>query len=212
MSASQKHPTPTKEAYAELQQAYDFFNRALFDGRLPACLITYQRRRRTYGYFSPERWDGVGKRRADEIAMNPQHFEPRNLTDVLSTLVHEMVHLEHHHFGKPSRAGYHNMQWAAWMDRVGLVPSNTGEPGGKRVGQQMNHYIEPGGRFERACEKLLARGFELSWFDRCPEGTAKPTAQTRTKYSCPDCGLNIWAKPDIRVRCEDCDELLEVAA
>lgn len=30
-------PTPTHEAYSELQQAYDFFNMRLFDGVLPAC-------------------------------------------------------------------------------------------------------------------------------------------------------------------------------
>ena len=67
---------PTEEAYAELRSAYDFFNAELFAGRLPACLITYHRNRRTYGYFCGDRWDGSGDRLADEIALTP---------DVLST-------------------------------------------------------------------------------------------------------------------------------
>ena len=106
---------PTEEAYAELRSAYDFFNAELFAGRLPACLITYHRNRRTYGYFCGDRWDGSGERLADETALNPQHFTARGTTDVLSTLVHEMVPLEQHHFGKASRTGYHNKQWAEWM-------------------------------------------------------------------------------------------------
>ena len=43
---------PTEETYAGFQKAYDFLNRKLFDGELPNCLITLQRRNRTYGYFS----------------------------------------------------------------------------------------------------------------------------------------------------------------
>lgn len=47
---------PTREVYAELQEAFSHFNRALFDNALPACLITLQRERRTYGYFSCQRF------------------------------------------------------------------------------------------------------------------------------------------------------------
>ena len=35
-------------------------------------------------------------------------------------LVHEMVHLWHHHEGKPSRSGYHNTDWADKMATVGV--------------------------------------------------------------------------------------------
>ncbi|HHN0839147.1 TPA: hypothetical protein ACRN2R_004470 [Pseudomonas aeruginosa] len=67
------HRRPTEEAYAELQAAYDYYNDHLFASqeRLPACLITYQREKRTMGYFSQARFirrDGI---KADEIAMNP---------------------------------------------------------------------------------------------------------------------------------------------
>src|SRR5699024_9851145 len=43
---------PTSEAYDELQIAYDHFNEHLFNNALPQCLITLQREKRTYGYFS----------------------------------------------------------------------------------------------------------------------------------------------------------------
>ena len=49
--------TPTEQAYSELQHAYDVFNTRLFAGQLPPCLITMQRKNRTYGYCSGERWN-----------------------------------------------------------------------------------------------------------------------------------------------------------
>lgn len=40
---------PTAATYQELSRAFDFFNAKLFDGQLPACLLTLQREKRTYG-------------------------------------------------------------------------------------------------------------------------------------------------------------------
>jgi hypothetical protein len=53
---SMKRLQPTPEAYMELQQAYDHFNAAFFDGKLPPCLITLRAQQsRSYGYFAPDR-------------------------------------------------------------------------------------------------------------------------------------------------------------
>ena len=51
------------------------------------------------------------------------------------------------------------------MKAIGLQPSVTGEPGGKEAGQKMNHYIIPGGAFDKATTVLLQGGFALSWAD-----------------------------------------------
>ena len=209
-----KKAGPTQEAYAELQDAYDYFNQTLFGGRLPAALITFQRKNRTRGYFSGDRWQSHHGDLSDEIAMNPEHFETRSLPEVLSTLAHEMVHLRQHHEGKPSRSGYHNRQWADWMEDIGLIPSNTAAPGGKRTGQKMTHYIEAGGAFDLACKALVAKGFRLSWSDRGlgggPTGKSGKSG-TRIKYACPDCGVAVWGKADLRLACLGCDAELEPA-
>lgn len=169
---------PTEEAYAELQQAYDHYNSALFGGQLPACLFTFQRQKRTFGYFSKDRFgcrqDG---RKADEIALNPEYFAVVPMVEVLQTLVHEMTHLWQEHFGKPSRACYHNTQWAEKMESIGLMPSDTGLPGGKKVGQSMADYAIRGGRFELATASLLSSGFAISWLDRFPAPTPARFAQ-----------------------------------
>ena len=41
------------------------------------------------------------------------------------------------------------------MEAIGLMPSNTGQAGGRKVGEQMTHYIIEGGLFARACAQLL---------------------------------------------------------
>src|SRR5262249_6191740 len=136
----------------------------------------------------------------DEIALNPATFASRTPPEILSTLVHEMVHLWQHHCGKPSRRTYHNKEWAAKMREVGLIPSNTGKPRGKETGQNMTHYIEEGGRFERACAAYLATEATILYHDRAGNDEATKTrrkkAVSKTKYTCADCGLNAWAKPE----------------
>lgn len=170
--------TPTSETYAEIIEAFDHFNRALFNNQLEPPLFTLQRERRTYGYCSRQRFVGrsTGVMVA-EIAMNPAYFAVRPIRATLSTLVHEMVHHWQDNHGKPGRGGYHNLEWAYKMESVGLMPSNTGAPGGKRTGDQMTHYIIDGGPFDRACAELLTTEFTLSWLDRyAAERPALPAA------------------------------------
>lgn len=129
---------PTPETYEALQAAYDHFNATLFGGLLPACLITLQRRPKSYGYFHAGQFaERVGDGQLDEIAMHPEHFN-RSDEAILSTLVHEQVHLWQQHFGKPPRSSYHDRQWADQMEQVGLIPSSSAavraEAGPRRCG------------------------------------------------------------------------------
>jgi predicted SprT family Zn-dependent metalloprotease len=206
--------TPTRRTYASLEKAYDYFNRKLFSGELPPCLITMQRHKGAYGYFSGERFGSLSdpKEVTDEIALNPNHFRQRTPTEILSTLVHEMAHLWQHHFGKPSRRTYHNKEWGSKMREVGLIPSDTGQPGGKETGQQMTHYVEASGRFEKACKVYLETAEAILYHDRAgDEQTRKKKAASKTKYSCPECGQNAWAKPEANLICGDCNEPMEEA-
>jgi hypothetical protein len=62
---------PTKQNYDELSHAYEFFNRRLFGGELPGCLFTLQRKSRSMGHFSFERFVSRDDTKSDEIALNP---------------------------------------------------------------------------------------------------------------------------------------------
>ena len=69
------------------------------------------------------------------------------------------------------------------------------------------------------CAGLLTTDYTLSWMDRFPAGgdTAgvegvdgtegkEPKKATRIKYSCPSCGINVWGKPALRLRCAECED------
>jgi predicted SprT family Zn-dependent metalloprotease len=204
---------PTQRTYKTLDDAYRFFNKRLFGGKLPGCLITMQRKASAYGYFAGGRFGSVdGKEVTDEIALNPSHFRERTTEQSLSTLVHEMAHLQQHHFGKPGRTSYHNKEWAQMMRAVGLIPSDTGAPGGREVGQKVSHYIEHGGPFARACAELMKDGFDALYVELWSEGAAakrKKKAASKTRYTCPECQTNAWAKPNVHLVCGECDERME---
>ena len=112
-----------------------------------------------------------------------------------------MVHLEQHHFGNPGRGRYHNKQWADMMSAIGLEPSSTGKPGGKRTGDRVSHWIVDGGPFDGACKAFLAKHDGLIWGDRPVEPMS--SGGKRAKYVCPDedCGLAAWARPGVQLLC-----------
>lgn len=158
---------PTDELYQSLLEAYEHFNKTLFDGRLPEVIFTVQRQKGVLGYFAPDRWSSMEGRRCHEIAINPAHLGQSRVIDVLQTLVHEMAHCWQHCFGSPGRGSYHNREWADKMIDIGLQPTSTGLPGGNVVGQQMSDYPITGGPFLLTCETLIStRSYNIPWIDR----------------------------------------------
>jgi predicted SprT family Zn-dependent metalloprotease len=197
-------PTPTAETYGSFNDAFAFFNGALFDHQLPNVLITMQRSKRSRGYFASERFVHRAnlEKKEDEIALNPRTFMDRTDREIISTLVHEMVHLWQFHFGKPGRRGYHNKQWAAKMREVGLVPSHTGEPGGKQTGQSVTHYIQENGSYNTNWKRLVEAGFALNYQDQFGGRPVDPK-KDRHCYAC-ECS-KVWGKPDMRnLFCKTC--------
>lgn len=197
---------PTPAQYGAFQEAYDFFNAELFAGALPQVLVTMQRHPSYGGYFSPKRFRG--RKRAvtvHELALNPDGFHESTDEWICSILVHEMAHAWQQEYGKPSRSGYHNREWAARMKAIGLQPSDTGNPGGKETGQRVSHYVIPNGSYAVAYKKLHAGGFQLQWHSiRRDVRTQKQKRDSKTTFTCPNCGQNGWGKPDARFICGKC--------
>ena len=166
--------TPTEELYSSLQTAFEHFNRELFDNELPNVIFTMQRKQKCMGYFSPDRWaSSENNEFCHELAINPAFIGNSSLLTTYQTLVHECCHIWQvlePESRKPGRNGYHNKQWAKKMESIGLMPSSTGKPGGKKTGQNMNDYPIKGGLFLEACKSLInSRSFNIPWFDRWAE-------------------------------------------
>lgn len=43
------------------------------------------------------------------------------------------------------------------------------------------------------------------------EAAAKKKAASKTRYTCPGCGLNAWGKPGIYLICGECGQRMEAA-
>ena len=198
--------TPTALTAADHDAAYDFFNARLFGASLPRCLINVSTKRRAVGYFRPAYVTDsvlVGQPgHLDEIGMNPEYYA--DLREYLSTLVHEMVHLEQAHVGRPGKGGYHNRAWALRMLDLGLPPFNVNHPE-KMIGVRISNIVLDGGLFDLACQELMESGFKISWV-HLPEvqpqqggppgedeeqGTQvrrKQQKVSKTPYECQGCG------------------------
>lgn len=205
---TQDTSTPTIETYGDFQLAYMHLNLALFGGALPDVIFTLARTRHANGYIIPEGFNTtINGETVAEIGLNPETFLRRTAKEILSTIAHEMVHLHQFLNGKPSPHGYHNRQFADMMQAVGLTASDTGKPGGNPTGQNMSHYINPGEAFDRAADDLIARGWEIRY--TAPEMSDDDKARkvqrkaSKTKYTCPECGANAWAKPGMQLLCDD---------
>lgn len=221
--------TPTTHQFTKYQWLYDYYNKELFNGKLPFCLLILSRSTaKVCGHFSKERWQDRDGNKTHEINLNPTYLANATDIDICQTLVHEMVHLWQNEFGKPSRTGYHNKQWANKMQEVGLMPSHTGEPGGKQTGQQMSDYPIKGGVFEKVFNTMpkdillpfksteffigavsSGSGGEANSITAVGEALEpvlppKPKNKNKIKYSCPNCKANVWGKPDLGLICKSC--------
>jgi hypothetical protein len=195
----------TPAEYGGLQAAYDHFNKALFDGALPDVFITYQRKPHSLGYFGADRFAGrtiEGARH--ELALNPDGFVGRSDKEICSSLVHEQVHVWQHAKGTAPARGYHDREWSEWMKSIGLQPSSTGMPGGREIGQRMNHYIITGGAFAQSYDRLAASGWKLNLESAQRPGEKRKAPVSKVKFTCPVCGQNVWGKPNTQALCLFC--------
>lgn len=216
---------PSTKFYGLFQYVFDHYNDALFGGTIKDCLIVVTRRKNVFGHYAHKRWFSVQDQETDELALNPAMFVKFPLLEICQTIVHEMCHGWQYHYGKPSQAGYHNKEWANKMIEVGLMPSRTGKPGGKTVGQNMNDYPIDGGLFLEATEELMNNEiFAGLYLEVNPEIVTllndgsplyeqikdltvthtftKPKTPTKSKYSC-GCS-NVWGAPNLNIGCNRC--------
>lgn len=194
-----------KVLYDTLYAAFDHFNAALFDSRLDAVMLVLHRKRNAHGYFWKDVWSRDGSAVVlSEIAVNPEAMgrEPK---EVLSTLVHEMVHHEQHMFGKPSKSG-HNAEWCEWMERIGLNPIGVGNCDGKRSGRHFSHTVVSGGAFDVAADAFLAEHDGALGLCSKAAQTAKKQDPSKVKFTCPECGANAWGKVGLALVCGCCEQ------
>lgn len=111
--------------------------------------------------------DGLGIK--ERISFNVIYLG-RSKADLISTLLHEMLHGVQYAHGKPGKGNYHNAEFIGWCERLG-IPTNS-------KGQDLG--IVPDGLFAQYAKRHKLDGkFELRR-DQKP----KPTGSKLKKWSC----------------------------
>jgi predicted SprT family Zn-dependent metalloprotease len=199
----------TETQFNMLDKLFDYYNQKLFGGKLNDCMINMSRQKGAYGFFQPQNWKKYNLKKESnkdihEISLNPNYLDRPDI-EWHSTLVHEMAHLWQQDFGKPSRSNYHNKEWARKMEEIGLIPSSTGQPGGKKTGQSMTHYVAPDGQFIEAFNRLMEKNIKYSPLQGPETNKTVNRKAYKTKYECL-CGNNVWGKPGLHIVCAVCNQ------
>jgi len=221
--------SPAKAQIKSIEKAYAYFNRVLFFRKLPECVLTLgSPGKKSLGSMLSYSWiTDVEGEIFHQITLDRRVFAYVPM-EVHSTLVHEMVHLWQYEYGTPSKnAPYHNKEWARKMKEVGLIPSHTGDVGGKETGNKVSHYIESGGRFEKAFNKLPAScSYPLT--TRMPdelypakvrvvpsrknqnkEENRQRSGTSKATYICPKCGQRAYGSQKLMLNCGVCEVAME---
>lgn len=194
--------TINKDQWEGYEAAFQHFNRELFDGNLPVCMLTFDAKGNSTGYFKAATWtkDHNSNHRVHEIALNASLL---NRADdfIFQTLVRCMMFLwQATHSVLPMQQGYCNDEFTQEMDKIGL-------PCDKPYGRNLRWSVRAGGRYASVRPASVAAFFPLQSIEMLP-----PKSK-RVKFTCPKCGYAVMGMPGGRLVChtEECNTAMEKA-
>ena len=215
----------TSRQFVAIENARNYFNEHIFlkvfGKSLGPVMLRPARHGSAYGYYRHFGWSDDGLNPVPEISLCPRGLH-RTPMEVFSTLLHELCHQYQYEFGKPGRGRYHNQEFAAIMASVGLICSDTGDPGGRQTGDHMTHYIDPNGLYAEVFQSMPEEcllPFKLL-FDNDTFLLGKPyksvglskieLSKIKTKYTCLGCGAAVWGRPALDLSCNPCKQVMVV--
>lgn len=196
-----------------LESAFDVFNKVYFENSLPKVVITIQSNPKNFGYITVHK---VWKDTEDsyhEINIGAEYLS-RPIENVLSTLMHEMVHLYCmvNDIKDTSNGGrYHNKRFKAEAEKRNLKIEYA-----QYIGYSVTSPTE------RLIEVIRENGLctDINHFrttgsslvvppaggeDKGTAGGSVGKKKTSTrKYVCQHCGISVRATKDVNIICGDC--------
>lgn len=202
---------PTIEQFSAYNEAFTYFNRRLFDGRLEPAMLSIARKGRSHGYFTPRKWRNKAGEQVHEIAISPDLIAEgldATMAQVVALMGRQLRWQEAIEAGDERAAataarGYADArQCEIWLE-LGLLPS--GKDGGRtRGGWNLDVEVVLEGEADMAIEAVPKKAM-LPW-EAVAEGQAEggdgPRRKTgRLKYTCPICEAHVLGRPGLEVRC-----------
>lgn len=186
-----------------------------FDGDMPRIKLTIQKAKtNNYGHCTTRAVWHDGEVDYYEINLNPLNFG-RGATGVLTTLLHEYVHVYNvvNNISDTSRNGtYHNARFKATAEEVGLSVVKTDKYGwSTSAAEQPKELLE---YFEHLTQREAEkRGVDAEKVFAVREGDMKTVGkkQNSFKHVCSYCGaIARTTKDSIQLVCGGCEEPMEI--
>lgn len=199
-----------------LEKMFRQLNEDMFHGELEVPIITIQSTPRAYGHITVGKvWDNAKGTRQYELNIGAGTLN-RPIENVVSTMLHEMVHLYHlmHDIQDCSRGNtYHNKKFKAKAEEVGLVIEYDSRIGWSITSpsEALIEYIINQGWSEILINR--EESYKISIGGKAGNAdTDSPTRKPSStrKYQCPHCGMSVRATKTVRIMCVDCMEIMQV--
>lgn len=209
--------TTYSSAVLYLNDVFNLLNKEFFESALSKPTITIQSTPKALGHFTPDDiWDSSsGKTHEVNIGAGTLN---RPIADVVTTLLHEMVHYFNHINGVQDccRGGtYHNKNFKKSAVEHGLVVEKVAKYGWASTspGERVLDFVARNSLTDIQLNRMEAVGSRstgpamLTGTDNPPE---TPKTSTR-KYVCPSCGNSVRATKTVNIACIDCNRQMIVA-
>lgn len=185
-----------------LEAMFDTFNHHLFNDELDRPVITFNTdtTQGAYGWVTtkPVWHDGDNS----YFELNVSCDQIVSGTRVAETVLHEMVHLYNMKMGLKdvTRGGtYHNVHFKKSAERFGLIVSRN-----DKYGWLSDGLVESA----LSIVKKYVSDFDLRR-DAPVKGVKIRKPSSTRKYYCPMCNMSVRATKEVRIKCFDCDYLME---
>lgn len=200
--------TSLHEVLQQIESLFSKFNHTFYNDELQKPVIT----------ISP---DSTGKAlgwctmwrawKTSEMKENEGFYEinicaeylNRSLEEISATLLHEMVHLYclQHDIKDTSRGTmYHNKKFKQVAEEHGLIIEKHEKYGWTKT--SLNDIAKEMLSNMENIEFVIFRTKITK-----PEKASKKSSSR--KYVCPTCGVSVRATKEVRIMCQDCDEIME---
>lgn len=202
---------PTIEQFSAYNEAFDYFNKRLFESRLEPAMLSIGHKGRSKGYFTPRKWRNKSGEQVHEIAISPDLIAEgldATMAQVVALMGRQLRWQEAIEAGDEKAAataarGYADArQCGIWLE-LGLLP--RGKDGGRtRGGWNLDVVVVLEGDADMAIEAVPKKAM-LPWeavAEGQAEGGDEPRRKTgRLKYTCPICEAHVLGRPGLEVRC-----------
>ena len=191
-----------------IEDLFDKFNTKYFEGKMirPVLTVSPDMTSGAYGWCTLFKAWNDGEDGHYEINITAEHLN-RPITEIVATLIHEMVHLYNLEIGVQdcSRGGtYHNHKFKDEAEKRGLSIEKDSKYGWTitKLNSSTDEYVKGLGSVDFKLHRISGKKTDKTT-------TTKKKSSSR-KYVCTTCAQTVRATKEVHIICGDCNIDMEM--